>query len=188
MTRLPNLTSRDDVPAELAETYDRVAELRGGQVSGPYGILIHSPELALRAAQMSRYVRWESDLTPGQRETAIIVAARELDAELMWNAHVQLARQGGVREAVIEAIGHRTDLDALDDDEAAIVRYVRELFGANRVSDEAFEALRALVGDQGIVDLTGLVGYYVFVGFTLNAFEVPPPPGAEPLPDAPGAD
>ena len=188
MTRLPNLTSRDDVPAELAETYDRVAELRGGQVSGPYGILIHSPELALRAAQLSRYVRWESDLTPGQRETAIIVAARELDAELMWNAHVRLARDGGVREAVIEAIGHRTGLDALADEEAAIVRYVRELFGANRVSDEAFEALRALVGDQGIVDLTGLVGYYVFVGFTLNAFEVPPPPGAEPLPDVPGKD
>ncbi len=62
------------------------------------------------------------------------------------------------------------------------MRYVRELFGDNRVSDEAFEALHALVGDRGIVDLTGLVGYYVFVGFTLNAFEVPPPPGAEPLP------
>ena len=182
MPRLPNLTSRDDVPAELAETYDRVAELRGGQVSGPYGILIHSPELALRAAQLSRYVRWESDLTPGQRETAIITAARELDAGLMWNAHVKLAREGGVSEAAIEAIGHRAALDALEPGEAAIVRYVRELFATNRVSDEAFEALRALLGEQGIVDLTGLVGYYVFVGFTLNAFEVPPPAGAEPLP------
>ena len=188
MPRLPNLTSRDELPAELAETYDRIAELRGGQVSGPYGILIHSPELAERAAGLSRYVRWESDLTPGQRETAIIVAARELDAELMWNAHVRLAREGGVREAVIEAIGHRADLEALAPEEVAIVRYVRELFGDNRVSDEAFEALHALVGDRGIVDLTGLVGYYVFVGFTLNAFEVPPPPGAEPLPDAPGTD
>ena len=62
------------------------------------------------------------------------------------------------------------------------MRYVRELFADNRVSDESFEALRAIVGDQGIVDLTGLVGYYVLVGFTLNAFEVPPPAGAEPLP------
>ncbi len=182
MPRLPNLTSRKDVPTELAETYDRVAELRGGQVSGPYGILIHSPELALRAAQLSRYVRWESDLTPGQRETAIITAARELDAGLMWNAHARLAREGGVSEAAIEAIGHRTALDALEDGEAAIVRYVRELFANNRVSDESFGALRALLGDQGIVDLTGLVGYYVLVGFTLNAFEVPPPAGAEPLP------
>ncbi len=102
MSRLPNLTSRDELPAGLAETYDRIAELRGGQLSGPYGILIHSPELAERAAGLSRYVRWNSDLTPGQRETAIIVAARELDAELMWNAHVRLAREGGVREAVIE--------------------------------------------------------------------------------------
>ena len=182
MPRLPNLTSRDEVPAELAETYDQIAELRGGQVSGPFGILLHSPELALRAAQVSRYVRWDSDLTPGQRETAIITAARELDAGLMWNAHVKLAREGGVSETAIEAIGYRTDLDAIEDGEAAIVRYVRQLFADNRVSDEAFEALRAIVGDQGIVDLTGLVGYYAFVGFTLNAFEVPPPAGAEPLP------
>ncbi len=182
MPRLPNLTSRDDLPAGLAETYDRIAELRGGQVSGPFGILLHSPELALRAAQVSRYVRWESDLTPAQRETAIITAARELDAALMWNAHVRLAREGGVREEVIEAIGHRAALDALEPGEAAIVRYVRELFADNRVSDESFEALRALLGDQGIVDLTGLVGYYVFVGFILNAFEVPPPEGAEALP------
>ncbi len=182
MPRLPNLTSRDDVPAELAKTYDQIAELRGGQVSGPFGILLHSPELALRAAQVSRYVRWESDLTPDQRETAIITAARELDAGLMWNAHVKLAREGGVSESAIHAIGHRAALDAVEPGEAAIVRYVRELFADNRVSDESFEALRALLGDQGIVDLTGLVGYYAFVGFTLNAFEVPPPPGAEPLP------
>ena len=182
MPRLPNLTSRDELPAGLAETYDRVAELRGGQVSGPYGILIHSPDLALRAAQLSRYVRWESDLTPGQRETAIIAAARELDAGLMWNAHVKLAREGGVSEAAIEAIGQRAALDALEPGEAAIVRYVRELMQANRVAAETFEALRAHLGDRGIVDLTGLVGYYAFVGYTLNAFEVPPPADAEPLP------
>ena len=34
----------------------------------------------------------------------------------------------------------------------------------------------------GIVDITGLVGYYTIVGFTLNAFEVPPPEGVDALP------
>jgi 4-carboxymuconolactone decarboxylase len=182
MARLPNMTNRDEVPPDLVEAYDRVAALRNGAVSGPYGILLHSPELAERGAALGQFVRWNSDLTPAQRETAIITAARHWDAALMWGAHVRLAREAGVREDVIATVGSRGPLDALEDGEAAIIRYVRELLGDNRLQDATFEALRTLVGDQGVVDLTGLVGYYALVGFTLNAFEVEPPAGAEPLP------
>lgn len=182
MPRLPNMTERDEIPPELTESYDRVAALRNGAVSGPYGVLLHSPELAEHAAALGRYVRWNSDLTPAQRETAICTAARQLDARLMWGAHVRLAREAGVREEVIEAIGQRADLGELAEEEAAVVRYVRELLHANRVTNHAFEALRAVVGDRGIVDLTGLIGYYAVVGFTLNAFEIEPAEGAEPLP------
>lgn len=182
MARLLNLIDRDEVPAELHEAYDRVAALRNGAVSGPYGILLHSPELAERAAALGQFVRWNSDLTPAQRETAIITAARHWDAELMWGAHVRLGREAGVRDEVIAAVGSRGALDGLEAGEAAIVRYVRELLETNRVQPATFEALRELVGDRGIVDLTGLVGYYATVGFTLNAFEVEPPPGAESLP------
>lgn len=183
MTRLPNLIDRDEVPSELRDAYDRVASFRGGAVSGPYGILLHSPELAERTAALGQFVRWNSDLTPAQRETAIITAARHWDAELMWGSHVQLARNAGVRDEVIATIGARADLDGLEADEAAIAGYVRELLETNRVTAATFEALRDLVGDAGIVDLTGLVGYYAVVGFTLNAFEVPPPSGVDPLPD-----
>ena len=183
MARLPNLIDRDEVPSDLHDAYDRVASFRGGAVSGPYGILLHSPELAERAAALGQFVRWNSDLTPAQRETTIITAARHWDAELMWGSHVRLAREAGVRDEVIAAVGTRADLDGLAADEAAIVRYVRELLETNRVSAGSFDSLRELVGEAGIVDLTGLVGYYAVVGFTLNAFEVPPPTGVEPLPE-----
>ena len=182
MTRLPNMLDRDAIAPELVEAYDRVASYRNGAVSGPYGILLHSPELAERAAALGQFVRWHSELTPAQRETAIITAARQWDAELMWGSHVRLAREAGVREEVIAAVGTRAGLDGLEPGEAAIVRYVQELLEGNRASDATFGALRSIVGDRGIVDLTGLVGYYAVVGFTLNAFEVPPPAGVDPLP------
>lgn len=182
MTRLPNLLDRDAIPAELVEAYDRVASFRNGAVSGPYGILLHSPELGERAAALGQFVRWNSDLTPAQRETAIITAARHWDAELMWGSHVRLAREAGVRDEVITTVGSRTSLDALGPGESAIVSYVRELLETNRAQPATFEALQSQIGDTGIVDLTGLVGYYAVVGFTLNAFEVPPPAGVEPLP------
>jgi len=183
MPRLPNMTNRDEVPAALVDAFDRVASLRNGAVSGPYGVLLHSPALAEAAAALGQYVRWNSALTPAQRETAVIVVARHMDAKVMWSAHARLAREAGVRDAVVDVVGHRGDPAALEADEAAIVRYVRELYEDNRVSPATFEALRALVGDQGIVDVTGLTGYYTFVGSVLNAFEIDPAPGAEPLPD-----
>ncbi|MGE3961520.1 MAG: carboxymuconolactone decarboxylase family protein [Dehalococcoidia bacterium] len=183
MTRLPNLVHRDDVPAELLEAYDHVAAARQGTVSGPYGILLHSPELAHRVAVLGEYTRWNSALTPRQTETAILAVAREMDAAVMWASHVKLGSDAGVPSGTIEVIASDGDLAGLAAEEAVVVRYVRELLGpTHRVSDASFEAARSLLGDQGVVDLTGLLGYYAIVGYTLNAFEVAPPEGAPALP------
>lgn len=182
MPRLPNLTERDDVPAELLDAYDEVTELRNGAVSGPYGVLLHSPQVALRGAALSSYVRFQSALEPHQREIAIMTVARHLDAAVMWAGHIRLGRQAGVREEVIDAIAQHRDLNALTVEEAEIVRYVRELFETNRIAGETFAALHDRLGDRGIVDLTALVGYYGFVGAVLNAFEIEAPEGAPHLP------
>ena len=183
MTRLPNLVKRDNVPAELLDAYDRVAAAREGTVSGPYGILLHSPELAHRVAVLGEYTRWNSVLTARQTETAILAVAREMNAAVMWASHVKLGGDAGVPSATIEAIATTADLDALQPEEVAIIRFVRELLGPmHRVSDATFEAARSLLGDQGVVDLTGLLGYYAIVGYTLNAFEVAAPEGAPVLP------
>lgn len=178
MARLPNYIDRAALPAHLVEAYDHVAGERQGAVSGPYGILLHSPEMAERTAALGNYLRWNSALTPAQRETAILTAAREFEAEVMWAGHVRLGREAGVAEATIEAIARRDGPPVLDAEAADIVSYVRALLETNRVPAPAFEALRARVGDQGVVDLTGLVGYYALVGAVLNAFEVDPPAGA----------
>jgi 4-carboxymuconolactone decarboxylase len=45
-----------------------------------------------------------------------------------------------------------------------------------------FEKVKQRFGERGLVDLTGLIGYYSFVSVTLNVFEVPVPPGAALLP------
>ncbi|MDA0366001.1 MAG: carboxymuconolactone decarboxylase family protein [Chloroflexi bacterium] len=182
MSRLPNMTDRTSVPEASREAFDAVAGNRGGAVSGPYGVLLHSPELAIRGSALSNYVRRESDLTPVQREIAILTTARRFDAAVMWAGHVHLGRDAGVREEVIDAIAYGRDPSTLTDAEAEIVRYVRELFEHNRVTDTTYAALHTRLGDRGIVDLTGLVGYYAFVGTTLNAFEIEAPKGAPRLP------
>ena len=53
-----------------------------------------------------------------------------------------------------------------------VMRFVRELVGQRKVSDDAFNAVVDRFGIQGAVDLTGLVGHYVLVMQIINAFDI----------------
>jgi 4-carboxymuconolactone decarboxylase len=46
------------------------------------------------------------------------------------------------------------------------------------VSERTYKRVHALLGDAGIVELTGILGYYVLVAMTLNVFQMMPPKDA----------
>ena len=52
-----------------------------------------------------------------------------------------------------------------------------EILETGTLSDASYEAALAGLGEQGLVDLVGLVGYYCLVSATLNVFDVPRPDG-----------
>ena len=181
MPRLPEITDRDQLPEEARHNYDLITARRG-RVSGPFAVLLNSPEVAGRLGHLGTYVRFESALSGVDRELAIIATAREFDCPYEWAAHVRLARQEGVREEAIQAVANRNPLDGLPDDEALIVRYCREMFREHRVSDSTFRAAQTRYGDRGVTDLTATMGYYGQIACVLNAFEITPAADAPQLP------
>ena len=181
MPRVPEVTVRDQVPPDKRHLFDAIAQSRG-RVGGPFSVLLNSPEVAGRAAHLGAYLRFESILSPEDRELAIVTTSREFDCDYEWSAHVKLAREAGVREEALEVIGRRGPVESLTEDEAPVVQYARELLREHRVSDDTFRAVRARLGDQGVVELTTTVGYYAMLACALNAFEVEPPTGAPRLP------
>ena len=182
MARIPTITDRETLTPEHRPVWDRITERRGPHI-GPFALLLHSPPLADRTAALGAHIRFQSSLTPGDRELAILTVARTLDCRFEWAAHLPLARQAGVREAAITVLRHGQDPEDLTGDEAVLVRYVRQLLQAHRVDDATFEALQARLGLEPLVELTATVGYYAMIACTLNAFAVDPPPAAEPLPE-----
>ncbi len=181
MARIPQIRQRGEVSEDMARHFDSIASSRG-RVSGPFSVLLNSPEVAGRAAHLGAYIRFESTLAPAVRELAIITTSREFDCDYEWSAHVVLAREEGVREEAIQAVAARGDLDGLSDDESLVIRYGREMFRDKRVSDATFDRAMDRFGAQGVTDLTATMGYYGMLACALNTFEVEPAPNAERLP------
>ncbi len=123
-------------------------------------------------------------------ELAILATARELNSQYEWSAHEPLARTAGLEDEIIALVrsgAPLTDeaLPGLGEPERAIIRVARELITAPKLSREAFESAQRLFGNEGVMDLAGLIGYYTFVNFTLKTFDVQRAPGTQlllPLP------
>jgi 4-carboxymuconolactone decarboxylase len=178
MARLPNI-SREQLKPEDQQFYDSIADSRGG-VRGPYGVLMHSPDLAARIAHTGSYVRYNLDLPEALRETIIIATAREIKSQYEFFAHARLARQAGLSEDTIQAIAQGTAPQGLSGDEAILVRYVQELLRQHKISDATFNAVRDRFGMRETLEITALVGHYLLVGQILAAFEVELPEGVKP--------
>lgn len=166
-------TSRETVPEDGRHHYDAIEASRG-HVSGPFSVLLNSPELAGRIGHLGAYVRFDSELPDADRELAILTTARAFDCAYEWAAHVPIAEEAGVRSAAIDAVADSLSAEGLDGRERTIVEYGRELFEEHAVSDDTFEAAIERFGESGVTELTGTMGYYAMLACALNAFEVFP--------------
>ncbi len=184
MSRIPQLT-REQLNTAQRQIYDAILESRGS-ISGPFRTWLHSPEFAHRAQSLGEFVRYNTSLEPRQSELAILITARFSNCQVEWSLHEGLARQAGLDPEVINAIRTRLAPESAAPDEKAIYGFSSELLQDRFVRDPTFQAVQDHLGSQGLVELTGIIGYYTLVALTLNAFLVPLPDNVQPLlPDCP---
>jgi 4-carboxymuconolactone decarboxylase len=178
--RIEPITDRRKVADSDRDVFDAVAEGRG-DVRGPFAVLMHSPPLCKRVFDVSNYLRFESELTPAQRELATLVTAREKDCPYVWAAHAPAARKAGVSDEAVAGIRARAGIETLPADERDIAVYTRQLLQIHRVDQAVFDRLMEAGGDRWLVELTALIGHYGMVTAILNSAEIAPPAGADAL-------
>lgn len=183
MARIAPAT-RDSVPEEQRAAFDAFVQQRGNVPSqGPLSIMIHVPEMLHRGEHLRAYLRGDTSVLPPKiRELAMILTARDLDCQFIWNAHAASARRAGVRDDIVDHLREKKELTGLAPDEAAVVSYGREFFRTHRVSQATFDAALAQFGLQGLIELTNLMGYYALLAFNVNAFGVELPEGISEAP------
>ena len=168
-----------DAQKKAAEAF---AEGRGYQIRGPFVPLVRSPEVMLRAKAMGDYLRFKSVLAPRLNEMVILITAREWTQQYEWNAHHPLALKAGLRREIADGIaeGHRPV--GMAEDEEIAYDTATEILRLKRVSEPTWQRAVAKFGEQGVIDLLGLVGYYNFLAIVMNATRTALPQGvADPL-------
>ena len=178
--RLGPIPKASYTDAQHAAQADFVA-LRKTDFSGPWHVFIRSPELLTTAQRMGEYLRYRCSVSGRLSELTILLVARHWTQDYEWAAHRKHALAAGVTQATLDSIGEARRPSGLSADEQCVYDFVTELLNTRRVSDETYAQAATLFGENGVIDLCGIVGYYQLLALTMNVARTPAPKGDAPL-------
>jgi 4-carboxymuconolactone decarboxylase len=186
MTRLPYLRY-DDLDDAGQQVWDGVTGSRGselvndsGGLIGPFNAFVHAPGVGRHLSRLGGRLRFRTSIERRLSELAIITVGARWKAEFEWWAHAAMAREHGVADVIVDAVGRGEEPPFEADDERTIYAVARSLTTDGQLGPDLYAAAQRLLGDEGMVELVSLCGYYTLVSFLLNAFEVPLPTGVTP--------
>ena len=154
-------------------------------VFGPFEPLMHSPQVMTQARAMGDYLRYKSAIGNTLSELAILITARDWTQDYEWYVHYPIALKVGIRQDVADAIADGRRPAAMSTDEEIVYDFASELLRNKQISDATFARAKSRFGTKGVVDMTGLVGYYTFLSIQLNAAQYPIPKDGRKLPRMP---
>jgi alkylhydroperoxidase family enzyme len=170
MARISLLNEESAAP-ELRETFRRMTE-KGRPVLNLFKIMAHSPQVGYQFLRLGNAILFRGVVPPHLRELAILRVGHINKAVYEWSQHVPIALRVGVRQAQIDALPQWENSIEFSDTEKAILRYTDEETLNIRVKDETFAAVRAILSEEGIVELTTAIGYYGMVCRILETLQV----------------
>ena len=174
--RLPYLQRKD-----FDEANQKIFEVlpgRGqdGVLRGPLAFAAYNPGAAKALFDLHN-AAVAGSLSPHARELSIMVASRETNYSLEWNAHEAAARKAGVDAKVLEVVRTSGPLTGLDEKDAAVIRFGRQMFRDKKMEPGTFAKVVELFGRKGAMDMVAVMNTYAVSGFYAIAVDERPPAG-----------
>ena len=167
--------SRSRLPLRSAETTSTATVLYGRLLSpsgiGPNAIRTYGAGQASLEDRIGRRLR----------QLAILVTARAHDSQYEWTINEPLAREAGLEADLIDIVRHGRPLAGVDEEDAALIAFGREMFGDHNVSAETYARAERAFGVQDLVDVVRLMGEHAAEAIVLQGFDQRLPEGVEPL-------
>ena len=171
-------------PEKMSDAQKKAAEELAsgprGRVSGPFNVLLRSPELMTPLQKVGEYLRFKSQLDRRIAEMATLIAARQWTQVYEWSAHHPLALKAGLKPELADAIAEGRRPTNMAADEEVVYDLLTEVFQNRCVSDVTYERGMKQFGEQQVVELVALAGYYALLGMLMNVARTQLPDGKEP--------
>jgi 4-carboxymuconolactone decarboxylase len=176
-----SMVSRDNLNVTGQNAFDTYVTPGTGYetgLRGPIGMLMNSPVLAEAMFDVRNRVRYGSAKNQRLTELTIITTAREVDNQYIYTAHEPAARRNGLEQEIIDIVRFRERLDdsieisGFGEEERIIIQITREAINEEKVSSETFAKAIEVFGNEGVMDLVGLIGYYNFMAITIRSFDI----------------
>lgn len=151
-----------------------------GDLIGPFIPLLRSPEFMSRLQKAGEYLRYNTKLGSNISEFIILMTARHWTQQFEWDSHEDLAKRAGVKPEIITAIAEGRRPAGMSADEEIIHDFCTELLHHQSVSDATYAQAINRFGEQGVIDITGLCGYYSLIGMIMNVVRTPLSPRKTP--------
>lgn len=174
--RFKPLTYEQMTPEQKA-LIDHLLAGERGTVTGPFNVLLRSPEMGDLAQKFGAEMRYHSSIPRPLNELAILITARFWTSQYEWYAHHRDALKYGLEPAVIDAVAAGQRPASMTPDETIVYNFCYELLKTHQVSDAMFKTAVGRFSERGVVDLIGTMGYYSMVSMLLNTDRYPLPDG-----------
>ena len=173
----------EDLTSEQKEIHDAIINGPRGHVVGPLRVWLNNPGLARSAQTVGAYARYGTCVSKGLSELAIIVTGRVWSSEFEWEHHAPLAIEGGIDPKHVDTISLGKKPNFENPEEDAVFDFAAEANIVKKVSDNTYNKLVDLLGENAAIDIVGICGYYSLISMTLNVFKVPNDTDKWPLPE-----
>jgi 4-carboxymuconolactone decarboxylase len=171
--RLPYL-QRKNLDEAGQKIYDVLPGRRpDGSLSGPLAFAAYNPAVAKALFDLHN-AAVAGTLNPNVRELAILVACRETNYNLEWNAHEPSAVKAGVDSKVIDIVRRNDAIAGIDEQDATVIRFGRQLFTEKKVDSATFAKAVQFFGQRGVMDLVAVMNTYAVSGFYAIAVDEQP--------------
>ncbi len=178
--RLPPIPAEKQTP-EQRKASEAFRANRKQDPFGPFVPLHRSPEVMLRAMALGDYLRYRTVFPTKLNEFIILITARHFSQQYQWYVHYPIAVKEGLSRDIADAIADGRRPAELPADEQLIYDFCTELLRNHSVSDPTYARAVARFGEQGTIEMVGVVAYYTFQSMVLNTARTPVPPGAPAL-------
>ena len=177
--RMPEIPPEKMTPAQK-KAADEFAAGRGTAVFGPFVPLLRSPEIMLRAKAMGDYLRYKSVLPLKLSGLIILITARQWTQNYEWAVHAPIALKAGLSPDIVKAVAEGRRPTGMSEEEDIVYEFSTELHHNQSVSDPIYQRAVSKFGEQGVIDMIGINGYYTFLAMVLNTERTALPKGSPP--------